>query len=141
MRRIFSKLLYEIEEERNTMLVTVIADRGSAPRGAGAAMLVGEKGRITGTIGGGAVEYQSEKKAMELLKAGESAVHEFVLRPNDKEDIGMQCGGDVTVLFEYVSADDLRWSLLGRRRVRPYRSGQARLARPPARRQCAEPVR
>ena len=53
MRRIFSKLLYEIEEERNTMLVTVIADRGSAPRGAGAAMLVGEKGRITGTIGGG----------------------------------------------------------------------------------------
>lgn len=51
MRRIFSKLLYEIEEERNTMLVTVIADRGSAPRGAGAAMLVGEKGRITGTIG------------------------------------------------------------------------------------------
>lgn len=112
MRRIFSKLLYEIEEERNTMLVTVIADRGSAPRGAGAAMLVGEKGRITGTIGGGAVEYQSEKKAMELLKAGESAVHEFVLRPNDKEDIGMQCGGDVTVLFEYVSADDLRWSLL-----------------------------
>ena len=112
MRRIFSKLLYEIEEERNVMLVTVIADRGSAPRGAGAAMLVGERGRITGTIGGGAVEYQSEKKAMELLKTGESTVHEFVLRPNDKEDIGMQCGGDVTVLFEYVSADDLRWSLL-----------------------------
>ena len=37
MRRIFSKLLYEIEEERNTMLVTVIADRGSAPRGAACA--------------------------------------------------------------------------------------------------------
>ena len=93
-------------------LVTVVADRGSAPRGAGAAMLVGEKGRITGSIGGGAVEYQSEKKAMELLKAGGSAVHEFVLRPNEKEDIGMQCGGDVTVLFAYVNADDLRWSLL-----------------------------
>ena len=40
MRRIFSKLLYEIEEERNTMLVTVIADRGSAPRGAGALALI-----------------------------------------------------------------------------------------------------
>ena len=34
MRRIFSKLLYEIEEERSVMLVTVVADRGSAPRGA-----------------------------------------------------------------------------------------------------------
>lgn len=44
MRRIFSKLLYEIEEERNTMLVTVIADRGSAPRGAGAAMARRRKG-------------------------------------------------------------------------------------------------
>ena len=112
MRRIFSKLLYEMEEERSVMLVTVIADKGSAPRGAGAAMLVGERGRITGTIGGGAVEYQSERKAIELLHSKTGATHEFVLRPNDKEDIGMQCGGNVTVLFEYVDAGDMRWSLL-----------------------------
>lgn len=112
MRRIFSKLLYETEKDNSVMLVTVVADKGSAPRGAGAVMLVGENGRITGTIGGGAVEYQSERKAVELLKEGRSAVQDFILRPNDKEDIGMQCGGDVTVLFAYVNAADLRWNLL-----------------------------
>ena len=68
MRRIFSKLLYEMEEDRSVMLVTVVADKGSAPRGTGAAMLVGENGRITGTIGGGAVEYRSERMAVELLQ-------------------------------------------------------------------------
>ena len=112
MRRIFSKLLYEMEEDRSVMLVTVVADKGSAPRGTGAAMLVGENGRITGTIGGGAVEYRSERMAVELLQKGESTVHDFILRPNSKEDLGMQCGGDVTVLFEYVNAADLRWNLL-----------------------------
>jgi len=112
MRRVFSKLLYEMEEERDVMLVTVAADRGSAPRGAGAEMLVGENGRITGSIGGGAVEYQAEKLALELLSEKKSGIHEFTLRPNDREDIGMQCGGDVTVLFAYVGAEDLRWNLL-----------------------------
>ncbi|MBQ3276618.1 MAG: XdhC family protein [Oscillospiraceae bacterium] len=112
MRRIFSKLLYEIEEENDVMLVTVAADRGSAPRGAGAEMLVGRHGRITGSVGGGAVEFQAEKMAMELLAEKKSGLHEFTLRPNSREDIGMQCGGDVTVLFAYVAAEDLRWSLL-----------------------------
>ena len=112
MRTIFSKLLYETEEGHDLMLVTVVADRGSAPRGAGAAMLVGERGRILGTIGGGAVEYRSEQYALTLLSEKRSALREFTLRPNAAEDIGMQCGGDVTVLFSYVPADDLRWSLV-----------------------------
>ena len=66
MRRIFSKLLYEIEEERSVMLVTVVADRGSAPRGAGAAMLVGEKGRITGSIGGGAETFFGKNRGRSI---------------------------------------------------------------------------
>lgn len=112
MRRIFSKLLYEAEKGGDTMLVTVVADSGSAPRGAGAGMLVGRAGRFHGSIGGGAVEYRAEQMARELLAGGESAVHTFTLRPNDREDLGMQCGGEITVLFAYVPADDLRWSLV-----------------------------
>ena len=56
MDRIFAKLMYMLEKNLDTMLVTIIADRGSAPRGAGSQMLVGKNGRILGTIGGGAVE-------------------------------------------------------------------------------------
>ncbi len=112
MRRLFSRLQHELEHGDDVMLVTVIADQGSAPRGAGAAMLVGANGRIIGTVGGGAVEYRSEAMALELLKEKRSSVHDFTLRPNPREDLGMQCGGDVSILFTYISGDDLRWDLL-----------------------------
>ena len=32
MEQIFSQLCYEVEKHRDTVLVTLIADRGSAPR-------------------------------------------------------------------------------------------------------------
>ena len=53
MERIFAKLLYEMEKERDTVLVTIIADQGSTSRGAGAQMLVEKHGRILGSIGCG----------------------------------------------------------------------------------------
>lgn len=112
MRGIFSKLLYETEEGRDVILATVVADRGSSPRGAGASMLVGANGRIVGSVGGGAVEYNAERIARELLAEKKSGQHDFTLRKNDREDIGMRCGGDVTILFSYVAAADPRWSLL-----------------------------
>ena len=67
MRSIFAKLLYEMEKGHDTMLATIVADDGSAPRGKGSQMLVGAQGRLVGTIGGGAVELRSEQMAIELL--------------------------------------------------------------------------
>lgn len=110
MDRIFAKLLYELEKKHDTILVTIIADRGSAPRGAGSQMLVGETGRIIGTIGGGAVEARSEQIALEQLSKKESRCYEFQLHTNAKEDIGMVCGGDVNVLFQYISGDSIIWT-------------------------------
>ncbi len=112
MNTIFAKLLYEMEKKHDTMLVTIIADQGSTPRGAGSQMLVGSESRITGTIGGGAVERRSEELAMEFLKEKKSGIHEFRLHRNAKEDIGMVCGGDLTVYFQYISGTDEAWKAL-----------------------------
>ena len=112
MDRIFAKLLYELEKDRDTILVTIIADRGSAPRGAGSQMLVGKNGRILGTIGGGAVEARSEQIALEQLEKKESLCHDFQLHSNAKEDIGMVCGGDVKVQFQYIPGDSSAWQTL-----------------------------
>ena len=54
MKEIVEALKKRISENENSMLVTVVAGRGSIPRKAGAYMVVGEDGRVTGTIGGGA---------------------------------------------------------------------------------------
>ena len=110
MNRIFSKMIYELEKHHDLMLVTIIEEAGSAPRGTGSQMLVSAEGRIMGTIGGGAVEHQAEGLALELLAQKRSCVHDYVLRKNSKgEDIGMVCGGDVSVWFQYIDSSDDRW--------------------------------
>lgn len=124
MIRIFTKLSEELAARRGAVLVTIVSAAGSAPRGAGAQMLVGAAGQLAGTIGGGAVEKFSETMALSLLAEGRSALHTFRLRRNDGEDIGMVCGGDVTVLFQYVPGDSGVWRDLTARLLDCLRSRQ-----------------
>ena len=112
MDRIFAKLLYMMEKELDTMLVTIIADQGSTPRGAGSQMLVGSEGRILGTIGGGAVEGKADAMARQLLEKKISCCHLFQLHERAAENIGMVCGGNVQVLFQYISGTDAYWQNL-----------------------------
>ena len=93
MREIFAKILYETEKHNDLVLVTLIENSGSAPRKTGSQMLVGKNGRILGTIGGGAVELRSAEMAVDLIREKRSDLHPFILNTNDKEDIGMICGG------------------------------------------------
>ena len=112
MNTIFAKALYELEKNHDLVLVTLIAEAGSAPRGTGSQMLVNMDGRLLGTIGGGAVEYDAEQLAMSLLAEKRSCVHDYVLRKNEKEDLGMVCGGDVTAYFQFIDHTDSRWGTL-----------------------------
>ena len=112
MNGIFTTLLYEMEKHHDTVLCTIIADSGSTPRGKGAQMLVGDAGLLSGTIGGGAVEGGAIALGRTLLRERRSAVHEYKLRHNDGEDIGMVCGGDVTVHLQFIAAGDPVWKEL-----------------------------
>ena len=112
MNTIFAKILYELEKNHDLVLVTLIAEKGSAPRGTGSQMLVNLEGRLLGTIGGGAVEYDAEQLAKNLVAEKRSCVHEYVLRKNKVEDLGMVCGGDVTAYFQFIDHTDARWAPL-----------------------------
>ena len=109
MKNIFTRIAYERQEHRDLVMVTILSDEGSTPRGKGSMMLVGGGGQLLGTIGGGAVEKQSELRALRLLEERQSEVHGYRLRRNAAEDIGMVCGGDVDVHFQFIDADDARW--------------------------------
>ena len=56
------------------MLASIVASSGSTPRGAGSRMLVGKKGRVAGTIGGGSVEYRAELMALDILEKKKALV-------------------------------------------------------------------
>jgi xanthine dehydrogenase accessory factor len=89
MKTLFQILQHTLENNKDAVLVSVVASSGSTPRGAGAKMLVTEKGRIYGTIGGGAVEYKSEQIASEVLKKKSSLTENFLLRRDDVLELGM----------------------------------------------------
>lgn len=79
--------------------ITLAATRGSAPQDAGAKMLVTVEGRVAGTVGGGRVEEAAIKHASALLAAEKGPRCELV-EWNLQRDIGMTCGGTVTLLYE-----------------------------------------
>ena len=112
MQSIFAKLLYEMEKRHDTVLVTIIHESGSTPRGEGAQMLVGAQGPLGGTIGGGNVENLSILHARDLIARRCSDLHEYPLHRSDTEDIGMVCGGDVTALFTFIPGTDAAWAAL-----------------------------
>ena len=106
MRNMLNTIKNKLTAGEDLVLVTVIASSGATPRGAGARMLVGRKGRICGTIGGGAVEYRSEQIAAKVLEEKASLGHAFTLTKDDVQNLGMICGGACDVFFHYIPGED-----------------------------------
>ncbi|MBN1629336.1 MAG: XdhC family protein [Thermoleophilia bacterium] len=86
-----------LDEGRDFAWATIIDSRGSAPRHAGASMLVRADGTIAGTIGGGPLEATVIESALRVVKSGMPLMMDF-----DAARLGMMCGGGGLVLIEYV---------------------------------------
>ena len=99
------------------VLCTVTATARSAPRDAGAKMLVAPDGAIRGTVGGGPLEAVVIEEAVQLLRApdGGSRERRFALTttgdaaqpmlpdaPAPCDELGMKCGGEVSVFLDVV---------------------------------------
>lgn len=86
------------------VLATIIRRKGSAPREAGAKMLVLADGSCIGTIGGGCAESRIQKKALLLLREGTRRIElcHADMTGNDAEEEGMVCGGVIDVLLELL---------------------------------------
>lgn len=106
MEKLFKKISDTLTAGGELVLISIIASSGSTPRGSGAKMALFSDGSTLGTIGGGAVEFESLKRANEALKEKRAFTAGFCLAPNQTADIGMICGGNVTVYFQYLSGED-----------------------------------
>jgi xanthine dehydrogenase accessory factor len=93
-----------LEREAAVVRIVVAEVRGSAPREAGAFMLVG-RGGVEGTIGGGRLEWESIAAARELLDDTSAAARlsKVVLGA----DLGQCCGGVVSVWLERFTREDV----------------------------------
>ncbi|MCF2906528.1 xanthine dehydrogenase accessory protein XdhC [Octadecabacter sp. CECT 8868] len=81
--------------------VTVQNTRGSAPRDAGTTMRVWAD-RQSGTIGGGALEWDAARIARDMLTSGgQDTTRTIPLGP----DLGQCCGGSVTLAFTRTASE------------------------------------
>ena len=103
--RVWSAVAEMVARHGTCALVTVASVRGSAPREAGARMVVGPDGGFRGTIGGGELEWRAMGAARAALARDVpfAAVTRFALGP----DLGQCCGGSVRVLNEVIGRDRL----------------------------------
>jgi len=90
------------ETGTDTVVVTVAAARGSVPADPGAKMIVTREGRLSGTVGGGRIEARAIAEAAEMLDSPSESIR--LATWNLQQDIGMTCGGEMTLLLERVSA-------------------------------------
>ncbi|MFN7053908.1 MAG: xanthine dehydrogenase accessory protein XdhC, partial [Gemmobacter sp.] len=101
-------LLAALARHGAVVRVVVAAFDGSSPREVGAAMLVWETGQggqagQSGTIGGGALEFQAAERARAMLRQGRRlACDRIPLGPA----LGQCCGGAVTLVSEIFKAGD-----------------------------------
>ncbi|WP_281953974.1 xanthine dehydrogenase accessory protein XdhC [Pseudophaeobacter arcticus] len=88
-----------LREHGRVCRVVIAAIRGSSPREVGAAMLVWDQGQ-SGTIGGGALEFEAAEAARKQDQKTHLSTH--ALGP----DLGQCCGGSVTLVSEIYHMED-----------------------------------
>jgi xanthine dehydrogenase accessory factor len=123
MKMLFEALSRALSQGEPAVLVTLTASAGSTPRGTGAMMLVGPRGRLAGTVGGGAVEYRCITTAQEMAGSSGPVLREFQLNHSDTSGLGMICGGAVQALFQPIAPGDETMLALCRQAERYFDQG------------------
>jgi xanthine dehydrogenase accessory factor len=105
-----AELFDHIDELRRTggraAVATLVNTRGTTPRKEGAKMLVGEGGRVLGSVTiGGCVDAQVIEEAEDVLANNRPRLLEMNLGDEEAWEIGLTCGGTIEVFVEPVALD------------------------------------
>nr|WP_287410718.1 XdhC family protein [Pseudodesulfovibrio sp.] len=125
MQNVFASIMEALGKGQSVVRVSVMKSNGSTPRSAGAVMAVFEGGSTAGTIGGGSVENASHMAAKKM-QPGTSTIREFDLTNADAANLGMVCGGNMTVLLDSLLPDDANITLI-KKMLAHWQAGEHRL--------------
>src|SRR5512144_1409708 len=102
MRELLSDLMRWWQAGETVGMGTVVATFRSAPRPAGASMLVGPGGEAVGSVSGGCVEGAVYELAESVIASGVPALERYGVSDDDAFAVGLTCGGILDVYVEKV---------------------------------------
>ena len=103
VRDVFADLMSIWHAGGTAGLGTVVRTFRSAPRPAGASMVVAPNGSVSGSVSGGCVEGDVYERATEVVRTGEPRLQRYGVSDDDAFAVGLTCGGIIDVFIEAVS--------------------------------------
>ncbi|WP_104102121.1 XdhC family protein [Cryobacterium sp. M96] len=103
MREVLNPLLTGWQAGGIAGLATVVRTFQSAPRPAGASMLVTADGEVVGSVSGGCVESAVYDLAIQVIEDGRPVLVRYGISDDDAFSVGLTCGGILDVFVEPVS--------------------------------------
>lgn len=104
MLELIEQILLSIQHGDAAAMCAIVRARGSTPQSEGAAMVVLQNGQTLGTLGGGCVEAEVRRRALELIQQRQSRLSSFKLDHDFGWDDGLVCGGVMDVAIQVISS-------------------------------------
>lgn len=99
------QVIAELAERGDRLAVALVLEaEGSTPVGVGAKAAIGASGAIHGTVGGGAVEAETQRRGAEAIASGRPLVFRFELLGRAAGDTSPICGGWMRLLVDPAAA-------------------------------------
>ncbi|MEE2060196.1 XdhC family protein [Rhodococcus artemisiae] len=111
MRDVLDELERRYRAGETVALGTVVSTFRSAPREAGASMLVAGDGSVTGSVSGGCVEGAVYELGQEVIGDGNAVLQRYGVSDDDAFAVGLTCGGIIDVFVERI--DPAEFTALG----------------------------
>jgi xanthine dehydrogenase accessory factor len=100
MTNIFQEAVKLLDAHEPFVLAFLVDHKGSTPQKRGAKAIFLRDGRCIGTLGGGCLEMEAKRRAIQALEKREASLFKLVLDNDFGWDDGLICGGAVEVFME-----------------------------------------
>ena len=105
MKEVLDDLIAAFNSGDTTAMATVVRTWRSAPRPAGASMLVNAAGEAVGSVSGGCIEGAVYEMAGEVIANGIPQFEKYGISNDDAFAVGLTCGGILEVFVEPISTE------------------------------------
>jgi xanthine dehydrogenase accessory factor len=97
---ILQKIAGLIDSGEDFAVAVVLKAEGSTPRKAGVWAIIDKSGKITGTLGGGVVEAEAQRQAIQSCSLKKPVIFNIELQGTDSNSVLPICGGNMRIFID-----------------------------------------